>query len=102
MLILGIILFGMLVGWLAQFILGRNAGTTDWTMAIVAGLVGSFVGGLLISLLAGDGLEFRASGLIGSLVGALIITAGWQWYAGRKRTAARDAERKAARSGRHH
>jgi uncharacterized membrane protein YeaQ/YmgE (transglycosylase-associated protein family) len=101
-LILGIILFGMLVGWLAQFILGRDAGTTDWTMALVAGLAGSFVGGLLFSLLAGDGLAFRASGVIGSLVGALLITAGWQWYAGRKRTADREAAKKAARSGRHH
>jgi uncharacterized membrane protein YeaQ/YmgE (transglycosylase-associated protein family) len=101
-LILGIILFGMLVGWLAQFILGRDAGTTDWTLAIVAGLAGSFVGGLLVSLLAGDGLAFRTSGVIGSLVGALIITAGWQFYADRKRTAAREAAKKAARSGRHH
>jgi uncharacterized membrane protein YeaQ/YmgE (transglycosylase-associated protein family) len=101
-LILGIILFGMLVGWLAQFILGRDAGTTDWTLALVAGLAGSFVGGLLVSLLAGDGLAFKASGVIGSLVGALIITGGWQWYAGRKRTASREAAKKAARSGRHH
>lgn len=102
MLILGIILFGMLVGWLAQFILGRDGGTTDWTMALVAGLAGSFVGGLLFSLLAGDGLAFEASGVIGSLVGALIITGAWQWYAGRQRTAAREAAKKAARSGRHH
>jgi hypothetical protein len=54
-------------------------------MAIVAGLVGSFVGGLLISLLAGDGLELRASGIIGSLVGALIITALWRWWDGRSK-----------------
>ena len=45
MLILGIILFGMLVGAGAQLILGRSGGRVDWTMAIVAGLVGSFVGG---------------------------------------------------------
>ena len=56
MLILGIILFGMLVGAGAQLILGRSGGRVDWTMAIVAGLVGSFVGGLLISLLAGEAL----------------------------------------------
>src|SRR5262249_31997674 len=50
------------------------------TMAIVAGLVGSFVGGLLISLLAGDGLHFRPSGIIGSLVGAVIVTALWRYF----------------------
>lgn len=87
MLILGLILFGMLIGAGAQLILGREGGSVDWTMAIVAGLVGSFVGGLLISLLAGDGLELRASGIIGSLVGALIVTAIWRWAAGRSTTA---------------
>jgi uncharacterized membrane protein YeaQ/YmgE (transglycosylase-associated protein family) len=87
MLILGLILFGMLIGAGAQLILGRDGGGIDWTMAIVAGLVGSFVGGLLASLLAGDGIELQASGIIGSLVGALVITAGWRWYAGRSKTA---------------
>ena len=102
MLILGILLFGFLIGWLAQFILGRGAYTTDWTMALVAGLGGSFVGGLLASLIAGDGLALKPSGIIGSVVGALLITAIWQWYANKKRQATREADKKAARSGRHH
>jgi uncharacterized membrane protein YeaQ/YmgE (transglycosylase-associated protein family) len=87
MLILGLILFGMLIGAGAQLILGRDGGSVDWTMAIVAGLVGSFVGGLLISLIAGDGIELRASGIIGSLVGAIVVTAIWRWAAGRSKTA---------------
>lgn len=87
MLILGLILFGMLIGAGAQLILGREGGSVDWTMAIVAGLVGSFVGGLLISLLAGDGLALHASGIIGSLAGAIIVTAIWRWVAGRSTTA---------------
>ena len=87
MLILGLILFGMLIGAGAELILGREGGSVDWTMAIVAGLVGSFVGGLLISLLSGDGIAFRASGIIGSLVGAVIVTAIWRWYAGRSKAA---------------
>lgn len=79
MLLLGIILFGLVVGALAQLVLGQSGRSIDWTMALVAGLGGSFVGGLLISLLAGDGLNLRPSGLIGSFVGALIVTgvAGW-------------------------
>ncbi len=80
MLILGLILFGMVVGAGAQLILGRSDKRIDWTLALVAGLVGSFVGGLLISLLSGDGLQLRASGIVGSLVGALLVTGGWQWY----------------------
>ena len=87
MLILGLILFGMLVGAAAQLILGKAGGGIDWTLAIVAGLIGSFVGGLLASLLAGDGIELHASGIIGSLVGAVIVTAVWSWYSGRSKTA---------------
>ena len=55
MLILGIILFGMLVGAAAQLIVGRSARGVDWGRALVAGIVGSFIGGLLISLISGDG-----------------------------------------------
>lgn len=80
MLIIGLILFGMIVGAVAQLILGRSAKGVDWGLAFVAGLVGSFVGGLLISLIAGDGLEIRPSGIIGSLVGAILVTLAWQWW----------------------
>lgn len=80
MLIIGIILFGILIGAGAQLILGRNAAGLDWSFAFIAGIGGSFVGGLLVSLLAGDGIALRPSGILGSLVGALVITAGWQWY----------------------
>jgi uncharacterized membrane protein YeaQ/YmgE (transglycosylase-associated protein family) len=93
--------FGILVGAVAQFVLGREGGSVDWAVAIVAGLAGSFVGGLLFSLLAGDGLALRPSGFIGSIVGAVIVTAGWRWYSGRQQAAERSAA-KPSRSGRHH
>jgi len=51
----GITLFGLGVGWAAQFILDRGGQTTEWTIAIIAGLGGSFVGGFLFSPIAGDG-----------------------------------------------
>jgi uncharacterized membrane protein YeaQ/YmgE (transglycosylase-associated protein family) len=85
MLILGIILFGMVVGAGAQLILGRSRAGVDWTMAIVAGLVGSFIGGLVISLLSGDGLDLKPSGIIGSLAGAVVVTAVWRWWDSRHR-----------------
>lgn len=77
MLIIGIICFGLLAGGLAQLVLGRSMDTVNWPLAIGAGLLGSFVGGLLVSLLSGDGLELRASGLIGSVVGAVLVTAAY-------------------------
>ncbi len=80
MLIIAIILFGMIAGAAAQLLLGNPRGGIDWSLAFATGLVGSFVGGLLVSLLSGDGLELRPSGLIGSIVGAVIVTAGWLSY----------------------
>ena len=47
MLILGILLFGMLVGAAAQLLLGSRVKGINWTTALVAGLVGSFVGGFV-------------------------------------------------------
>ncbi len=102
MLILAILGFGILVGALAQFILGRDGGRVDWTIALVAGLGGSFVGGLLFSLINGDGLALKPSGLIGSVVGAVIITAIWRWYAHKQQAEAKAAAKAASRSGRHH
>ncbi|MBK6968764.1 MAG: GlsB/YeaQ/YmgE family stress response membrane protein [Candidatus Microthrix subdominans] len=84
MLLIGIIITGMVVGAAAQFILGREGGQVDWTMAFVAGIAGSFIGGLIINLINGDGLKLGPSGLIGSLVGALIVTAIWQAVNARK------------------
>lgn len=79
MLILALIVFGMFAGWIAQLALGRGGQRqVDWALALVAGLIGSFVGGLLASLLAGDGLALRPSGLVGSIVGAVVVTALWQ------------------------
>lgn len=83
MLILAILAFGMLVGWLAQLVLGL--GSRPNAQSLVAGLVGSFVGGLLVSLLAGDGLALKPSGLIGSFVGAVIVLAIWEYGIKRSR-----------------
>jgi uncharacterized membrane protein YeaQ/YmgE (transglycosylase-associated protein family) len=87
MLILAIILFGMIAGAAAQLLLGKPARGIDWPLAFGAGLIGSFVGGLLISLLAGDGVDLKPSGLIGSILGAVIVTAGWLWFKRRGATA---------------
>jgi uncharacterized membrane protein YeaQ/YmgE (transglycosylase-associated protein family) len=70
-LILGIIAFGVLIGWIARTILGRS--DLSWGLTILFGLIGSFVGGLLVSLIAGDGLALRPSGIIGSIAGAIIV-----------------------------
>jgi uncharacterized membrane protein YeaQ/YmgE (transglycosylase-associated protein family) len=83
-LILALLAIALAAGWVAQMIVGRSHGRTDWTEALIAGFLGSFVGGLLASLIADDGFELRPSGLIGSIIGAVIVTAAWGLVRGRR------------------
>jgi uncharacterized membrane protein YeaQ/YmgE (transglycosylase-associated protein family) len=83
-LILALIVIGLAAGAVAERVVYPDW-KIDWTEAFVVGLVGSFVGGLLVSLIAGDGLEFRASGIIGSIVGAIILLAILKFARGRIR-----------------
>ena len=73
MLLLAILVIGLAGGWIADVVVNRRMRPPSWGRVFVFGLIGSFVGGLLISLLAGDGLALRPSGLIGSAVGAIIV-----------------------------
>jgi uncharacterized membrane protein YeaQ/YmgE (transglycosylase-associated protein family) len=47
-----------------------------WVMTCVLGVLGSFIGGLLASVIAGTNvLHLRSSGIIGSVLGAIILLA---------------------------
>jgi uncharacterized membrane protein YeaQ/YmgE (transglycosylase-associated protein family) len=86
-LLLAILGLGLFAGAVAQLVLGTGVNDINWTEAIVAGLVGSFVGGLLASLIAGDGIQLRPSGIIGSIIGAIVVSAVYGWYRSRRRIA---------------
>jgi uncharacterized membrane protein YeaQ/YmgE (transglycosylase-associated protein family) len=86
-LLLAIVGLGLFAGAVAQLVLGTGVYDINWAEALVAGLVGSFVGGLLASLLAGDGISLRPSGLICSIVGAIAVSAAYGWYRARRRIA---------------
>jgi uncharacterized membrane protein YeaQ/YmgE (transglycosylase-associated protein family) len=90
-LIIAIILLGMIAGALARWVVGAVTNAEfSISEAFIAGLAGSFVGGLLLSLLAGDGLQIAASGILGSTLGAVVILAVWGFVRGRQ--ASRDAQ----------
>jgi len=72
MLILALLVLGLAAGWVAHLIVDRH-GEKNWGQLLAVGIGGSFVGGLLSSLLAGDGVDIKPSGLIGSIVGATIL-----------------------------
>jgi uncharacterized membrane protein YeaQ/YmgE (transglycosylase-associated protein family) len=73
MAILLFLLFGLVVGLLARALMpGRQS--MGWGMTAVLGVVGSFVGGFLVSLVThNDVTDFNTAGLIGSVVGALLV-----------------------------
>jgi uncharacterized membrane protein YeaQ/YmgE (transglycosylase-associated protein family) len=73
--LLWLLAWGMAIGWIAWLVVRGTGTPVNWGTALAAGIGGSFVGGLLVSLTSGDGIDFRASGIIGSIVGAIIILA---------------------------
>jgi uncharacterized membrane protein YeaQ/YmgE (transglycosylase-associated protein family) len=74
MLILAFIVIALVAGFVANWLLGKSRHYENWELFVV-GIVGSFVGGLIFSFLAGDGLEIRISGLLGSILGAIVVLA---------------------------
>lgn len=85
MLIIAIILLGVIAGGLARWVVASLTGARfARSEAFGAGIAGSFVGGLLFSLLAGDGVNLAASGVFGSTLGAMMILGVWAWVRGRQ------------------
>ena len=72
MIILAFIVIALVAGYAANWLVGRGRGYEQWEL-FVAGIVGSFVGGLIFNLLAGNGFEFHWTGLLGSILGAVVV-----------------------------
>jgi uncharacterized membrane protein YeaQ/YmgE (transglycosylase-associated protein family) len=72
------IVVGGLIGWVASMIMKTNA-QQGMFLNIVVGIVGSMLGGWLISPLLGAGTinqsDFSLRGLVVSLIGAVILLA---------------------------
>ena len=72
------IVVGAILGWLASIIMGRNS-QQGLLLDIVVGIVGAFLGGLLLAPLFGTGTinsnDFSLSGLLVSLLGAINLLA---------------------------
>lgn len=74
MIILAFVVIALVAGMVANWLVGRNRHYEMWEL-FVAGIVGSFVGGLIFNLVAGKGFDIDISGLIGSTLGAIIVLA---------------------------
>jgi uncharacterized membrane protein YeaQ/YmgE (transglycosylase-associated protein family) len=71
--ILSWIVFGFIVGLIARAIMpGRQP--MGFVMTILLGVAGSFIGGLVASVITGHPVaDFHAAGVIGSILGALAL-----------------------------
>jgi uncharacterized membrane protein YeaQ/YmgE (transglycosylase-associated protein family) len=87
-LILALILIGLVAGAIAERVVYPDW-KIDWTEAFTVGLAGSFLGGLVASLIAGDGFSLRPSGIIGSIIGAIVLLAILKYIRGRARAMAK-------------
>ena len=77
------LVIGLVAGFLARAIVPGND-SMSIVATIVLGVVGSFVGGLLVGLLfKGDG-SYGPAGWIGSIVGAIIVLLVYNAVTGRK------------------
>jgi uncharacterized membrane protein YeaQ/YmgE (transglycosylase-associated protein family) len=74
------VIFGALAGWVASMVMGTNARMGCMTN-IVVGIVGAFLGGLIVQVLTGSGMRFdwdwRSFGV--AVLGAVVLLAitGW-------------------------
>jgi uncharacterized membrane protein YeaQ/YmgE (transglycosylase-associated protein family) len=83
--IIGIIVWGMAIGWVGQMLLGgKGMRNNDWLQAIIAGGLGSLLGGTVGSLLMGEGLTLRVGGILSSIAGAVVVLLIWRAMAKRK------------------
>ena len=76
--ILSWVIFGLIVGAIAKY---SHPGEEPegYLPTIAIGIAGSFLGGLVNSLLFSGG-SFRPAGLIMSIVGGIVSCAIWRWY----------------------
>ena len=83
--ILGWIVFGAFIGWLASNLMGKRGGGCMVNIAL--GLVGALAGGLMFQQLR-PGFNYEQQGFIVSslvtVIGAVILLAVWNAIKGRK------------------
>lgn len=78
------IIFGGLVGWIASLVMDtdRQQGAVA---NVVIGIVGAFVGGLLMKFLTGNSPNSWFSQLIVAIIGAILIIGAWRAITGQPR-----------------
>jgi uncharacterized membrane protein YeaQ/YmgE (transglycosylase-associated protein family) len=72
LIVLAFIVIALVAGYVANWLVGKGRGYETWEL-FVAGIVGSFVGGLIFNLVGGNGFDIHWTGLVGSTLGASVV-----------------------------
>ncbi len=79
------IILGAIAGWIASMIAGDNA-RQGWLGNIIVGIVGAFIGGLILSFLQGGQaftVGFNLISFIAAIIGAIILLFILRMFQGR-------------------
>ncbi len=69
------VVLGALAGWIASMLMGTNA-EQGAGGNIVVGIIGAFIGGMILRLFGADGVTgFNLSTLLTAIVGAVVLLA---------------------------
>ncbi len=71
--IMGFIVLGMVAGWVASLLVRGEKHPRDWGLLFIVGVGGALIGGIIVNLLAGNGLQFKPAGFIGSIAVACLL-----------------------------
>jgi len=76
---------GAIAGWIAGMVVPGDEGY-GWLGAVIAGIVGAIVGGLLLGLITNEdwttGINIPT--IIAAIVGAIIVVFAWKQMSGRR------------------
>jgi len=81
--IIAFLIIGLIAGFIARALV-PGPDPMGWLGTMVLGIVGSFVGGVLLSLVTTGNFELSTTGIIGSIVGAIIVLLIWRAIGGRR------------------
>ena len=76
---IGAAVIGFVVGAIARFVI-PGVDQMGWIMTTVIGVLGSFVGGFIGSLIKkpAEGTKFQPAGFLMSIVGAVVLLLVWR------------------------
>lgn len=104
--IMAFIVLGMVAGWVASLVVRGEKRPRDWGLLFMVGVGGALIGGIIVNLIAGNGLQLRPAGFIGAIAVACVllwlITRAQNKIRQRRRTTQNGTRREPRSGQRHH